>query len=140
MVHCRSERSNCLVTEKGLREFDSFTHNCNLIDLPLLGKKFTWYGLDNKKSRLDRFLLEEFWIYISRDHIPILQADEEVDWGPRHFKFINAWFKKKECVGLIEKEWSNMGSLNGQVARKLRKIKEVLKKWNGDNCNVLENR
>ncbi|KAK5842944.1 hypothetical protein PVK06_005367 [Gossypium arboreum] len=74
------------------------------------------------------------------DHIPILLADVEIDWGPRPFKFINEWFKKKECAGLIEKEWSNMGSLNGQLTRKLRKLKGVLKKWNRDNCNVLENR
>ncbi|KAA3476450.1 reverse transcriptase [Gossypium australe] len=33
-----------------------------------------------------------------------------------------------------------MGTLNGQVARKLRKLKGVRKKWNGDNCNDLENR
>ncbi|KAA3459235.1 reverse transcriptase [Gossypium australe] len=64
----------------------------------------------------------------------------EIDWGPRPLKFINGWFKKKECVGLIEKEWSNIGSLNGHVARKLRKLKGVLRKWNGDNGNVLENR
>lgn len=151
MVRYRSERSNCLGTEKGSREFDSFIHKCNLIDLPMLGKKFTWYNPDNKKSRLDKFLLEEYWLIQIKDlqqlglkrsvsgHIPILLVDTEINWGPRPFKFINRWFKKKNVRGLIEKEWSNMGSLNGQVARKLRKLKGVLRKWNGDNCNVLEN-
>ncbi|TYJ47336.1 hypothetical protein E1A91_A02G182400v1, partial [Gossypium mustelinum] len=33
-----------------------------------------------------------------------------------------------------------MGSLNGQLTRKLRKLKGALKKWNRDNHNVLENR
>ncbi|PPS13576.1 hypothetical protein GOBAR_AA07007 [Gossypium barbadense] len=66
------------------------------------------------------------------DHIPILLADAEFDWGPRPFKFINGWLKKEGCVGLIEKEWNNMDCLNGQVARKLRKLKGVLSKWNGN--------
>ncbi|KAK5834953.1 hypothetical protein PVK06_010633 [Gossypium arboreum] len=117
-----------------------------------MGKKFTWYGQENKKNRLDRFLLDEFWLLKMKDlqqiglkrsvsdHIPILLADAEVDWGPRPFKFINGWLKKKDCMGLIKKEWNHMDSLNGQIARKLRKLKGALKKWNGDNGNVLENR
>ncbi|KAK8319400.1 hypothetical protein V6Z11_A13G239300 [Gossypium hirsutum] len=152
VVQCRSERSRCVGSTKGSREFDNFIQTCKLIDLPLVGKKFTWYEPDNKKSRLDRFLVEEHWLIQIKDlqqlglkrsvsdHIPILLADVEIDWGPKPFKFINGWFKKKECASLIEKGWSNIGSLNGHLTRKLRKLKGVLKKWNGDNCNVLENR
>ncbi|TYH28392.1 hypothetical protein ES288_A02G139400v1 [Gossypium darwinii] len=140
VVRCRSERSRCVGSAKGSRGFDIFIQTCKLIDLPLVGKKFTW---------LDRFLVEEHWLIQIKDlqqlrlkrsvsdHIPILLADVEIDWGPRPFKFINEWFKKKECAGLIEKEWSNMGSLNGQLTRKLRKLKGVLKKWNRDNCNEI---
>ncbi|KAK8368557.1 hypothetical protein V6Z11_A01G049800 [Gossypium hirsutum] len=147
---CRSERSNCLGSEKGSREFVNFISNCNIIDLPLLGKKFTWYGQDNKKNKLDRFLLEDFWLIKIKDlqqlglkrsvsdHIPILLADAEFDWDPRPFKFINGWLKKKGCTDLIEKEWINMKCLDGQIARKLRKLKGVLRKWNGNNCNMLE--
>lgn len=28
------------------------------------------------------------------DHIPVMLVNEFVDWGPRPFKFVNAWFKK----------------------------------------------
>ncbi|XP_016747583.1 uncharacterized protein [Gossypium hirsutum] len=103
-----------------------------------------------KKSRLNRFLLEEYWLIKIKDiqqlglkrsvsdHIPILLADAEIDWGPRPFKFINGWLKIEGCAGLIEKEWNNMDCLNGQVARKLRKLKGVLRKWNENNCNMLE--
>ncbi|MBA0820091.1 hypothetical protein Gohar_028197, partial [Gossypium harknessii] len=45
VVRCRSEMSNCMGTEKGSRDFDSFFHNCKLIDLLLLGKKFTCKSL-----------------------------------------------------------------------------------------------
>ncbi|TYG94404.1 hypothetical protein ES288_A11G186400v1 [Gossypium darwinii] len=96
------------------------------------------------------FLWEEFWLIKIKDlqhvglkrsvsdHIPILLADAEFDWGPRPFKFINGWLKKEGCVGLIEKEWNNMDCLNGQVARKLRKLKGVLSKWNGNICEMEE--
>ncbi|MFQ6658516.1 hypothetical protein Gotur_027747, partial [Gossypium turneri] len=64
-----TERSNCMGTEKVSKDFDSFIHNCKLIDWSLLGKKFTWYGPDNKRSRLDRFLLEEFWLIQCKNRI-----------------------------------------------------------------------
>ncbi|KAH1074706.1 hypothetical protein J1N35_027034 [Gossypium stocksii] len=56
------------------------------------------------------------------------------------FRFVAVVGSSGECAGLIEKEWANMGSLNGQIARKLRKLKRVLKKWNGDNYNMFNNR
>lgn len=49
------------------------------------------------------------------NHISILLAVAEIDWGPRPFKFINGWLKKEGCAGLIEKEWNNMDCLNCQV-------------------------
>lgn len=63
-------------------------------DLPLLGKKFTWFDPKNKMSRLDCFLMDEFWLVhfndiiqqgVGRsvsDHIPILLHNSAVDWGP----------------------------------------------------------
>lgn len=41
-----------------MREFQSFIEDMELADLPVLGKKFTWFGADgNSMSRIDRFLL-----------------------------------------------------------------------------------
>ncbi|MBA0734722.1 hypothetical protein Gogos_018617, partial [Gossypium gossypioides] len=47
---------------EGSKEFGDFINRCKLVDLPLLGKKFTWIGLDNKRNKLDRFLLKEEWL------------------------------------------------------------------------------
>ncbi|CAJ2633139.1 exodeoxyribonuclease-like [Trifolium pratense] len=42
--------------------FNRFIEDNNLIDLPLVSRKFTWYrGDDFSMSRLDRFLLSEEW-------------------------------------------------------------------------------
>ncbi|KAH1047052.1 hypothetical protein J1N35_037836 [Gossypium stocksii] len=152
VVRCSSERSRCVGSAKRSKDFDNFIQNCELIDLPLVGKKFTWYGTENKKSRLHRFLVDEHWLTKFKDlqqlglkrsvsdHIPILLADVEIDWGPRPFKFINGWLRNKECTGLIEEKWSNMGSVNGQLTRKLSKLKGVLKNWNENNRNIMKNR
>ncbi|KAA3481565.1 reverse transcriptase [Gossypium australe] len=93
VVRNRSERINCSSTEKGSKEFDEFIDRCKLVDLPLIGKKFTWFGPDSTCSRLDRFLIEEDWVVQLKDfqqkglnrsvsdHIPVMLVNESIDWG-----------------------------------------------------------
>lgn len=152
VVHCRSERSSCKGVEKGSWEFNRFINSCKLVDLQLVGMKFTWFGLNNKRSRLDRFLLDEFWLIQFKDlqqiglkrsisdDTSILLANESVDWGSRPFKFINAWFKDKECVDLIEKEWADMSNGQGNLATKMKKLKGAIKRWHGGKRNCMEER
>lgn len=151
-IRCRSERSNCRGLVQGSWEFNNFISSCNLVDLPLLGMKFTWFGPEKKCSRLDRVLLDEFWLihfkdlkqmglkrFIS-DHIPLLLANDSVDWGPKPFKFINMWLKEKEFVEVIEKEWEGMSKMHCNLAVKLKRLKGVIKRWHGSNRNYLEDR
>lgn len=43
--------------------FGEFISEVGLIDLPLIGRKFTWYKLDRSAmSRLYRFLISESWL------------------------------------------------------------------------------
>lgn len=60
MVTSRSEKCNYVRVEYGSREFCDFIESSKMIDLPLIGRKFMWYGSRNKRSRLDRFLVDEF--------------------------------------------------------------------------------
>ncbi|KAG8488753.1 hypothetical protein CXB51_016626 [Gossypium anomalum] len=81
----------CKGFEKGSKKFGEFFDRCKLVDLPLLGKKFTWIGLDSKGSRLDRCLLEEDWLVHLKDlqqqvlnrsisdHIPVLLVNESIN-------------------------------------------------------------
>lgn len=51
------------INRRDIEAFDSFIYDANLIDLPLHGRKFTWYKADGKcKSRLDRMLVNNLWI------------------------------------------------------------------------------
>jgi exonuclease III len=76
--------------------FNRFIEDNNLVDLPLNGRKFTWFKGDGlSMSRLDRFLLSEEWCLewpnckqVARmrglsDHCALVLSANEEDWGPR---------------------------------------------------------
>ncbi|GMQ07079.1 hypothetical protein CsSME_00051430 [Camellia sinensis var. sinensis] len=57
------KKKGSLCHNKGMIEFNTFIHNMDMVDLPLLGRKFTW---SNKQSvekccRLDCFLVSSSW-------------------------------------------------------------------------------
>ncbi|MBA0623611.1 hypothetical protein Godav_009062, partial [Gossypium davidsonii] len=86
-----SERSNCVGLLTGSKAFNSFIDECKVVDLPLFGKKFTWFDPKNKMSSLDRFLVDEYWLVRFNDliqqgydrsisgHISILLYNSSVD-------------------------------------------------------------
>lgn len=87
-------------------EFSEFIVDMNLIDLPSLGNKYTWFNLGgDSMSRIDRFLISEGLIdswginvqsigdrSIS-DHCPIFVKSGNLNWGPNPFKFFSTWIE-----------------------------------------------
>ncbi|GKV32054.1 hypothetical protein SLEP1_g40687 [Rubroshorea leprosula] len=128
-----------------MREFNNFIQETELVDIPLVGRKFTWYQSNgNSMSRIDRFLLSEGWLTkwsearqwgLSRtvsDHCPILLKHKHIDWGPKPFKFFNAWFQQEGCMELIKEVWGSaniQGWAGFQLKEKLKLTKEALKRW-----------
>ncbi|GAU49526.1 hypothetical protein TSUD_377390 [Trifolium subterraneum] len=123
---CLSERS----------EFSLFIEAMEVIDIPILGKKFTWFNSDGSTmSRLDRFLLSEGFIHkggISNqwigdrdisDYFPIWLECSNLNWGPKPFKFNNCWVDHPEFLDLVKNIW---------VQSNMKRLKEALKKWNRD--------
>lgn len=114
-----SERIGCSRRDRGMRDFNSMIDQLELFDVPMLGRKFTWCNsqIREKWSRIDRFLLDPEWLEnfnlklwgLSRqlsDHCPILLMEDERDWGPRPFRFLNAWAAHPTFVSVVEKTWS----------------------------------
>lgn len=87
---------------KEAKEFTDFIEATKPVDLPVLGKKISWFSSDGiLMSRLDMILISEGlvdkwkvspqWIGdrdIS-DHCPVWLKGSCVDWGPKSFKFNN---------------------------------------------------
>jgi len=84
--------------------FNEFIEACVLIDLPLNGRKFTWFKGDGRSmSRLDKFLLSEDWCLLwpnclqvahlrdLSDHCLILLSVDDQNWGPRPLRLLKCW-------------------------------------------------
>jgi len=150
-IRSRNER-------KGVRErasqsgeiigFNSFIDTNSFLELPLVGKKFTWFKANGTtKSRLDRVLVLEAWMeiwpmskqYMQRrevsDHCAIVVKYVEKNWGPKPFRSIDAWFMEKGFSEMVKNNWSSypvQGSVFIKIKEKLKLLKGDLKVWNRD--------
>lgn len=64
-IRCPGERKGVEGFDRSveMNMFDDFISEAGLLDLPLIGRKFTWYKADGlAMSRLDRFLISEEWL------------------------------------------------------------------------------
>ncbi|KAL7229806.1 hypothetical protein ACSBR2_008376 [Camellia fascicularis] len=137
-----SERKGCLRRDRGMKDFNDLIDN--LI--------FTWCNaLDGDRcSRIDRFLIDHKWLekFLFKqwglprsisDHCPILLMEDERDWGPRPFRFINAWGLHPNFKSEVRKSWDNnqiSGWASYRLMKKLENLRAHLKRWN---CEVFGN-
>lgn len=147
-VKCASEKrgsswGNIKAESNALQDF---IDDLNLIDLPVLGNRFTWFKHDGTAmSRLDRFLLSEEWInlwgfgaqWIGKrdvsDHCPIMLKGKHTNWGPKPFRFNNCWLQHPGFKKFVVNCWSNFRIEGWKIhgfKEKLRRLKECLKVWN----------
>ncbi|KAL4313311.1 hypothetical protein GQ457_01G010320 [Hibiscus cannabinus] len=94
-VRSKKERRGQGDRDAGIQEFNLFIDKCNLVEVPLVGRKFTWIGPGKRRSKLDRFLVDAAWFQTKddltlsglnrnvSDHIPILLASWCINWGPK---------------------------------------------------------
>lgn len=63
-VRNTNERQGCSNRDRGMRDFNSFIEDMELVDLQLLGRNYTWSNsqIGEKWSRIDRFLLHNDWL------------------------------------------------------------------------------
>ncbi|KAL7195821.1 hypothetical protein ACSBR1_035955 [Camellia fascicularis] len=129
-----------------MKHFNDFIQKCELHDLPLHGRKYTWCNAQEfeKWSRIDRVLLSMDWLISFRmklwglprlvsDHCPLLLMEDERDWGPRPFRFLNAWTLHPSFSKFFVNIWSSTtitGWAGFRIVQKLKQLKLELKKWN----------
>ncbi|XP_028125261.1 uncharacterized protein LOC114322196 [Camellia sinensis] len=139
------ERIGVSCRDRGMKEFNQFIDNCELVDVPMIGRKFTWCNaLDgNKWSRIDRFLISPEWLVRFKlilwglprtvsDHCPLVLMEDGRDWGPKPYKFLNAWLLHPNLASIVETTWREtqlQGSDGFLLKKKLQALKMALKKW-----------
>ena len=127
------------------QHFCQFIDDNELIDLPLCGRRCTWFkGDGSSMSRLDRFLLSKEWclqwpnciqIALLRglsDHCPIQLFVDEENWGPRPLKMLKCWQDMLGYQQFVTEKWNSF-QLEGWggfvLCKKLKLIKAALKEW-----------
>lgn len=142
------------VSSRERMEFKDFVENNKLIDVALQGRKYTWYK-DNGmcKSRIDRALINEKWAEkwsetglrglprTVSDHCAIILQTYQTDWGPKPFRFINAWMSNPQFLEVVQASWRE-GGIEGWgcfvFMEKLKRLKEALKIWNREHFGNME--
>lgn len=97
-----------------IKGFNEFITDMDLLDVPVFGKKFSWFCLDDiSMSRLDRLCIPEglvsFWNVLGQwigdqdisNCCPIWLVRSVKDWGPKPFKFINGWLEHDEFIPFV---------------------------------------
>ncbi|GKV37508.1 hypothetical protein SLEP1_g45534 [Rubroshorea leprosula] len=149
-------RAGCSGITREMMEFDSFIQDAGLVDLPLVGRRYTWHSANGQhRSKIDRFLLSDEWLKnwsdlkqwglgtTVFDHCPLLLKNEKVDWGPKPFKFFDAWLDYPDCKQLISQVWNSdavSGWMGFRLKEKLKKTKKALKEWSANHMADVDRR
>ncbi|XP_028098101.1 uncharacterized protein LOC114297823 [Camellia sinensis] len=145
-IRFMSERKGCSRRDRGMSDLNEFIEKCEVNDLPLLGKKFTWCNsaVGERWSRIDTVLVDPNWLEVFKlklwglprlisDHCPLLVMEDDRDWGPKPFRFVNAWCLHPSCAPLVDKSWKETvvhGWAGYILLKKLKALKQNLRIWN----------
>jgi len=126
--------------------FNCFIESNMLLDLPIVGKAYTWFRANGSaKSRLDRFLVTEEWLslwpnckqYVQQrevsDHCALVVKALDKDWGPKPFRNIDAWHMDRGFNGMVKGKWQSYPAERNAILNlkvKLKLLKGDLKIWN----------
>ncbi|XP_028121762.1 uncharacterized protein LOC114318984 [Camellia sinensis] len=149
-----AERRGCTRRDKGMQDFYNFVDKLEMVDIPMLGRSFTWSNSvkGERWSKIDRFLLDPSWLEkfkfklwglprIVSDHCPLLLKEDERNWDPRPFRFLNAWLLHPSFTANVQRSWVDVqvqGWAGSRVKMKFR-LKDELKRWNTEVFGCVEN-
>lgn len=67
------------------------------------------------------------------NHCPIVLKEDNRDWGPKPFRFMNCWVLHSDFLPMAEKVWLEDGPeewAGYKLFKKLGRLKKHLKEWN----------
>ncbi|XP_071690575.1 uncharacterized protein [Rutidosis leptorrhynchoides] len=150
-----SDRLNCTFHQHRAARFNEFISRNNLIEIPIIGRKFTRISDDGAKfSKLDRFLVSDQFINLWKDlsvipldrnvsdHCPLVLRDKIMDYGPKPFKVFDEWFNKEGADDIVINAWNKpISSVRSDCRFRdhLKNVKFALKDWSKNTFGNLEN-
>ena len=60
------------------------------------------------------------------DHCPLLLEEEDLNWGPKPFHNLDAWFSHDGFIELVKQEWRKLEGLD--VTERLKGLKVPIRK------------
>ena len=106
------------VLAQDIQQFSHFIDENGLIDLPLCGRRFTWFkGDGTSMSRINKFLLSEEWciqwpnclqvafLRSLSDHCPLQLSVDEENWGPRPTRMLKCWQDMHGYKKFVIEKW-----------------------------------
>ncbi|XP_019166530.1 PREDICTED: uncharacterized protein LOC109162265 [Ipomoea nil] len=130
------------------RDFQNCVDSARLREVVFYGNPFTWWngrrGEQAVWERLDRGFVNENWegslkthihhyAKLTSDHSPLIMSVEpQVRMSRRPFSFLNSWGEHEQFLGIVREAWQERVNGNEMYTfmTKLKRVKEVLKKWN----------
>ncbi|XP_028065808.1 uncharacterized protein LOC114268782 [Camellia sinensis] len=131
-IRVPNERRGCTRSSKGMHDFNNFVDHLEMLDLPMLGRNFTWCNsLEGERwSRIDRFLLDPTWVqgwarYRAKAKLCSLKAELK-RWNSEVFGCVEDQLKKAE-VELHELDLlAEMRSLEPHEVVRRREVKNLV--------------
>jgi len=129
-----------------IRSFNKFIEDSSLVDIPLVGRKFTWYKPNGTvKSRIDGVLVSLEWLekwpgsklYAEgrsvSDHCALILKEVNIDWDPKPFRCLDVWQKDDRFKELVRNKWASYdirGNSLYVLKEKLKRLKFDIRNWN----------
>ncbi|XP_068492357.1 uncharacterized protein [Phaseolus vulgaris] len=129
-----------------IQSFNKFIEESSLVDIPLVGRKFTWYKPNGTvKSIIDRVLVSLEWLeewpgsklYAEgrsvSDHCALVLKEINIDWGPKPFRCLDVWQKDGQFKEFVRFKWVSY-DIRGNglyvLKEKLKRLKFDIRNWN----------
>jgi len=126
-------------------DFNNFIEESCPVDIPLVGRKFTWYKPNGTiKSRIDRVLISLEWLekwlgsklYAEgrtvSDHCALILKDINIVWGLKPFRCLDVWQKYVCFKELVRTKWETY-DIKGNglyvLKEKLKNLKFDIRNW-----------
>ena len=141
-----SDRKGGFRISSSTTRFKNCIDCCELVELPLNGKKFTW-SKGNAVSRIDRMFVSGDWFQSLPsstlyqlpknflDHRPLHMQVDSTNWGPKPFRFMNCWWLISDFKKMIQNYWNSILITNygkRSMTPALQLLKEIRKQWSKD--------